>query len=292
MWDGGASRVSPVVRRAPHRAVRERDRRAHACQRMWESLQELDPTIAAGVDAARHARRRGAARPRGGPAGRRAAGVGRAGWRSLSCRRASRCLGRVTRGRPSRPGHRNGPAVALGTGSRDEALRRRCRGDRAERGGPAGRVLHPRQPERFREEHHLAVDRGVRGADERGDPSRRPRPHRRARRTARGRRGLPGLCAIPASDRPRTSPFRSGLRWRDPEFRLGARDAGAGALHGCGTGSRRSYRAGSSSGWRWRGRWSFRPRSCSWTSRSARSTASCGRLLSEFRRSTGRSAPR
>ncbi len=58
---------------------------------------------------------------------------------------------------------------------------------------------------------------------------------------------------------------------RDP--RAGRRAARPGpAPRATPSATRRSSRAASGSAWRWRGRWRPGPRSCSWTSRSARST--------------------
>ena len=109
---------------------------------------------------------------------------------------------------------------------------------------------------------------------------------------AADRHGVPEAGAVPASDRVRQcrlSVADAGLP--------ACRDRGAGrALSGArptggpiGSAGRTSCRAGSSNGWRSRGRWCSSPTSCCSTSRWRRSTASCARTCSSSSGASSRS---
>ncbi len=110
-------------------------------------------------------------------------------------------------------------------------------------------------------------------ADGRADRRGRHEPSR----PAAGRRvRLPALRAVPPHDGPRRT---SRSAWRSSKPARGRRSARGSTS--CSTWSsspampsaiRRSSRAASGSGWRWRGPWRPGPRSCSSTSRSAPST--------------------
>ena len=137
------------------------------------------------------------------------------------------------------------------------------------------RVLHPARAERLRQDDDAADGRRLRAAGRGGDQDRGRRRRRAAAAQAPDQHRLPELRPLPP-------PQRRGQRRLRPEAQEGAeggdrppgqRRAGAGRPRRRGeAGARRSSPAASSSGSRWRGRWSTCPRCCCSTSRSAHST--------------------
>ena len=65
---------------------------------------------------------------------------------------------------------------------------------------PAGRTDDAARPERLRQDHDVAHDRGLSGAEQRQDLDRRARRHACAGEPARHRLRVPELCPVPASD--------------------------------------------------------------------------------------------
>ena len=71
--------------------------------------------------------------------------------------------------------------------------------DGARPGRPRGRAALAARSVGLRQDHHAQPDRGIRAADHRPHPDRRPGRHRPARPPARARGGVPVLRPLPAS---------------------------------------------------------------------------------------------
>ena len=150
--------------------------------------------------------------------------------------------------------------------------------------GPRGRarlVLHLPGAVGLRQDHLAAPDRGLRAAECRRRADRRAVDGGGAALPAAGEHGVPALRPVPAS----RCRGQHRLRAEAALARGRARRSWRGGSTPCSSwcacpatarGGSGSCRAGSSSGWRWRARWSTgRPCCCS-TSRWRRWTASCG----------------
>ena len=140
-----------------------------------------------------------------------------------------------------------------------------------------GGVSLPAGTQRLRQDNAAAHHRRAGGAD-RGQVSQAVKDVTKlSPPPARLRHRLPVLRALPQPHRRRkTSPtaWRTGAlpRRRATRVREMLRLVG---LTGLRRATRRSFPAGSSSAWPWRGRWPSRPACCCWTSRCRRSTRAC-----------------
>ncbi len=254
---GGPGRV-----RRPDRA----DQRLGADARRADVPRDHDPARPPGRLADRQPAAQDRARRRalGRRAGRRRASAGppAVGWPGL---RIAPVDGRRAETRPDRASHRPRRRVDAAARGRPQALRRPARPARRQpRGRPGPGRLRDR-PERLGEVHAAALHQPARAARRGQDPARGQGDHRqddRRRpqlRPPAGGDGLPAVQPLPAQAgaRERLAGSREGARALRGR---GARE-GRGAAHpsrprGQGrTSTPSASRAGSSSGWRSRGRW-------------------------------------